>query len=138
MQRAIQNVNLKEQFTVAVLTETIRQNKAKHLKELAEAKVEYAKKKVELAENIVKATAKFKKTLDVEDFNALQNAVYRYQSLHEPVDASAQYDKMLDIFAALSTGTVELGWADANVIINDEYEWAIAAKTANAFYSNIR
>ena len=66
----------------------------------------------------------------------LWNAYEEYDGLIRPVDASKTYDTYISLLSNSTSDNVELSIQDANAIINDEWDWAIAAKTTNAFYSS--
>ena len=68
--------------------------------------------------------------------NALNKAYHDFCTLKEPVNASATYDTYISLFGATASDTITLSIQDANAIIHDEWDWAVAAKTTNSSYSS--
>lgn len=70
------------------------------------------------------------------DMIKVTDAYTKIRGIVEPIDASKVYKQYIDLLGASSDDTIELTIQDANAIINDEWDWAVKAKTTNSFYSS--
>ena len=135
MKQAVHNLGIRDKYHVASLIQTLKTNQQKHVQEYEVAIVEYEKRRKELIVNLGKVTKAFVKSPTLTNHQEVGRAMQELNYLTKPVNESAQYDAIIAVFRSLAVGEIELDWKDANTIINDSYDWAIAAKTTNAFYA---
>jgi hypothetical protein len=120
-------LNIKTTYSVPTLIAYLKTNKEEHIKEYAEAKEAYDKKKRELLSDLQDATH----TKGPEGIKEAYNA---YERLVSPVDATKMYDEYIALIGASDSNSIELDSEDASAIINDQWEWAVSAKFTNSAY----
>jgi len=104
------------------LIEKIKENKEIHVKEYEEAVVAY---KEEALKQLAVQTSKVK-----------EGALDAKLELVTPVNNSDNYDKIVEMFTWEVENEVELSQDEFNEYVQDETEFAVAAKYSNTFYSS--
>ena len=104
------------------LIEKIKENKENHIKEFKKAVVAYKEEAL--------------KQLTVQTSRAKEGALDIKLELVTPVDNSENYDKIVEMFTWEVEEEVELSQNEFNEYVQDETEFAMAAKYSNTFYSN--
>ena len=110
------------QITVdkAKLIEKIKENKAKHIQEYEEAVIAYKKKADELLNKAALDLAAGKMDIRI--------------NLVTPVNESAEYDKLVDMFTWEVEEKVVLSQGEFNEYVFDETPFAVQAKMLNSSY----
>lgn len=132
------SLNFKGKFPVKILIEALKKNKVLHEKEYAESIEVYYKKMETALLNLhevsfgLASSAREKK--DLTYYNDLQIALRAVSSLVKPVDCKKLYDEYIKMFKDMAEPNVELTVQEYNSIVNDEWDWAINAKTVNSTY----
>lgn len=104
------------------LIQQILANKEQHIKEFEEAVIGY---KVEAL-----------KQLEAQTKRVEEGAVDAELDLVTPVNNAENYDKIVEMFQWEVEKEVELSQNEFNEYVQDETEFAMAAKYSNSFYSN--
>lgn len=130
-----QQLNIQAEYETSFLVECLKKNKAEHVKEYGLALKNYHKIRSERANVLIMNAEK----IALDPANPMNSCFKSYNdltSLTEPVDASKMYDEYIALLAASTSKTVKMEVSDANAIINDQWEWARAAKFSNSFYTS--
>ena len=123
-------------YSVAFLISQLEINKAKHIEEYKQALVVYEQDRLSLLKEIQKE-AKVLTTVDTKDNrDRLYRLNHSFYNLKLPVNAEKTYDTYIGLLKNTVSENVNLGISDANAIINDEWDWAVSAKTTNYSYSS--
>ena len=101
--------------------------KALHVKEYSDAVDVFRE---DVAEKI-KLLAKKAKTADFKKFDVAHNL-----GLVTPVDCTKGYDGIISVLSSSKDDEISLSLSEANMIFNNDWDWAQAASTSNAFYSS--
>lgn len=105
------------------LVKHLRTNKEEHLKEYSEAVEKYFE---QLCENLEELR------LDAESGIKREDG-YRIQLQH-PQDASANYDKYINMLEMTEDDIIEIGVDEYEKFVEDNWEWVIGAKLLNSSY----
>ena len=127
-------LNVISNYSVKFLIEQLEKNKKAHIEDHAKAVSVWKKDIDNLLKKIVKEAKK-----EIGKYNnkkELTDVYEEYFSLCEPVNAEKTYDTYISLLNNTTSEHISLSIQDANAIINDEWDWAIAAKTTNASYSS--
>ena len=100
----------------------IKENKEIHIKEFEEAVVAYKEEAL--------------KQLTVQTSRAKEGALDVELDLVTPVNNQENYDKILEMFKWDVRDEVELSQNEFLEYVQDENDFAVAAKVSNTFYSN--
>ena len=104
------------------LIQQIKENKERHIKEFDVAVIAY---KDEALRQLTNLTTRVK-----------EGAVDAELDLVTPVNNAENYDKIVEMFQWEVEKEVELSQNEFNDYVQDETEFAMAAKYSNSFYSN--
>lgn len=104
------------------LIKQIKENKETHIKEFNEAIIAYKEEAL--------------KQLTTELSRVKEGAVDAKLELVTPVNNAENYDKILQMFEWDVREEVELDQNEFNEYVQDETEFAVAAKYSNTFYSS--
>lgn len=126
--------SIETNFDTTFLTKALKEHLRQHIEDYEKAMAVFKTDQVKRAQELKKVASKF------INGEATSNDVYRaftaFNGLTEPADAKKLYNQYINMFTASADETIKLSMSDANAIVNDEWEWAIAAKTTNASYSS--
>lgn len=124
--------NIKAQYNPKGLAHALQENKKKHIAEYASALEVYGR-------DLDKAWTEFQKVVKrasrTKDTAALQSPYFALVGLIKPVNLKEKYDHYIAIFESIQDTEVEMTLDQANAIINDEWDWAVSAKSINSTYS---
>jgi hypothetical protein len=122
-------LDFKAPFDKIVLIRALQDNKWAHVSDFNRAREVYFR---DLCERLKVLAADAEAAI----FRADSYAVDHYGKLKPPVDASKLYDQYIDLLEKCVSETIELSPSDYNAIVNDEWEFAKAAKQVNSMYSS--
>ena len=105
------------------LIETIKKNKQLHIKEYKQAVIAFKKE-------ALKQIAKLEKAVKAGNTEGIR------LDLTTPQYRASDYDKLVLMFTWDLEKEVELSQGEFNQYIHDEFDFAIAAKMSNTYYSN--
>ena len=105
------------------LIETIKKNKQLHIKEYKQAVIAFKKE-------ALKQIAKLEKAVKAGNTEGIR------LDLTTPQYRARDYDKLVLMFTWDLEKEVELSQGEFNQYIHDEFDFAIAAKMSNTYYSN--
>ena len=100
----------------------ILENKEQHIKEYGEAVIAYKEEAL--------------KQLTVQTSRVKEGALDAELDLVTPVNNADNYDKIVEMFQWEVEKVVELSQNEFNEYVQDETEFAVAAKYSNTFYSS--
>lgn len=119
------DVNIEVSVKISDLIECLRDNKKKHLAEYEVARTEYfAALKRKLRD--------LSKSLKNEEFRKDNYNV----NLNPPVNASDMYEQYIKMLSMSQETEMKISTHEYQCFVEDNWSWAIAAKTSNAFYSS--
>jgi len=101
----------------------ILENKKQHIKEYNDAVVAYKEEAL--------------KQLTVQTSRAREGSLDIQLDLVTPVNNADNYDKIVEMFQWEVETVVELSQNEFNEYVQDETEFAVAAKFSNTYYSNV-
>ena len=130
-------IDLKVKYSTKFLVEKLTEHLYNHVKDYKKAMKLYeddmkdALQKLgsEAMIQMVSPDANF----DLSKTRSLYNEVF---AVKKPIDASNAYKQYIELLKMNVTDFLELDIADANSIINDEWDWAINAKLTNSAYTS--
>lgn len=126
---------IKANYRPGDLANYLKANRDKHVQDYHVAIEVYDADVTKAFDDATKAVKNAGKTRDV-------NSVYQaYNTLSQivnkkPVNMEKKYDQYIRLFITTPSEIVVLNLNEANAIINDEWDWATAAKTVNNSYSS--
>lgn len=119
--------SVRTQYRKDDIVNILKQNLANHKVEYVEAVKQYD------IERIKRAAAVY------DDLLAKKNPEIAFNfGLRPPENIASQYESLINVISMSSDEFISLNVNEANQIFNDEWDWALAAKTTNATYSNAR
>lgn len=134
MENLGRTLDISSGYYVSLLVASLEANKAAHIEDYKKA-VEVYNRDVQTKLKLIAKMAR--KTITNPEMQKNLIKVYGdYCRLSMPVNASKTYDTYISLMSQTSSDTVVLSIQDANAIINDEWDWAIAAKNTNSSYSS--
>ena len=122
-------LDIETSFKRSFLINKLAYHREVHVEELKKAMKVYEADRNLYAEKIASVAHSYK-------FDEIEQWYLRLKQLAKPVDATQGYDQYISILQAATDAEIKLSVSDANAIINDSWDWAVAAKTTNAFYSS--
>lgn len=132
------------EYSISLLISYLKTNKEKHIKEYAIAKEQYDIETMKLREKFKKFAKKVPKDLnDGDAFDAYINSLtvinVDLRNRRAPVNAEYMYDSYIRNFQTISpdVSSIKLTMEQADALINDQWDWAVSAKTSNAHYLSI-
>lgn len=122
------NMQIRTKVRIIDLVTCLKENKANHEDEYKLAVEEYYRQlQARLSELLASAQSKM-------DVNYVFN-------MTKPVLRSKDYDKFISqLVSAMDAGQteLELSTSEYNCFVNDEWDWAVAAKSINSTYASAR
>ncbi len=119
-------INIKTTTDRHQLLNALKKNREIHQHEYKEAVKGYWEKVQELSAKIHNRASKMDGT-----FHPKVNELAR---LSIPVDNTKKYDNLIKQLEMSKDSTLELDSTQFNCIVNDEWDWAVSAKTLNSSY----
>jgi hypothetical protein len=117
--------DVKARYQTDVLIRALTHYKEEHVKEYKLALDAY---RLAIRKKIKELNKQFKnKFTNIQDFKLEWN-------LYAPVNVESAYDKLIVNFKNMNSDAVDLDMTQANCILNNDWDWAHAAKTSNSFY----
>ena len=110
---------------VTKLVEALKTHKAEHIVEYKEAKANFEIKYVEAAKSALKDAKAGKFT----------GVAYGF-GLVIPGNVTEEYEDLIVTFESISSPTIRLDVQQLNTILNNSWDWVVAAKANNSFYSS--
>jgi hypothetical protein len=139
--RAVGMLDVKTKFKTVDIISQLHEHRKNHIKEYENAMEVYREKVLGFTQLLIGAATNFsievKEGKDI-DYNEVSKKWFNLTQLKVPVDSREMYDQLITLFASSDEETIEMSLQDANSIINDEWDWAISAKTINSTYSSSR
>ena len=134
-------IDLKVKYSTKFLIDKLEEHAYNHILDYAKAKRVYEDDMKDALEKLGGKAMSLATALAVApdsniELGEIRNAYNKLFSIVKPVDASEAYTQYIDLLRMNVTDFLELDISDANSIINDEWDWAVSAKTTNAFYSS--
>jgi phosphoribosyl-dephospho-CoA transferase len=120
LHRGSRTINVKK----AELIAKINENKANHI-------VEYNKAVIAYKEEALKQLAELTKKVEEGKLGVTLDLV-------TPIDNSANYDKIIEMFNWEVNEIVELKQDEFIEYVQDETDFAVSAKYSNTFYASVR
>jgi hypothetical protein len=119
------SVEIEIEVKVSDLINALKINRDKHVEEYAEAVKNYMS---ELTTRLKVLTKSVKNNEFRSD---------RYQiTLAPPVDAKKMYDQYINMLSMSQKDTMNISTHEYQCFVEDEWDWAKAAKVTNSFYSS--
>ena len=126
-------LNIKTQYDRLKLINALIANRDKHIEDYKAAVIVYKEDQKKLIEEMVVVSTAAVETVTTDK---IYRVYAKLVQLTEPVDATKLYEQYIGLFTAAVAENIELTMSEANSIINDEWAWAVAAKTSNSLYSS--
>jgi hypothetical protein len=123
------SLDFKAAFSKTALIAALKANKEAHCQDFDRAREVYF---VDLRQRLSDLTDSAHDAIFRED----SYSVDYYGKLKPPVNASKLYDQYIALLDRCVSETIELSPSDYNAIVNDEWDWAKAAKATNSTYSS--
>jgi len=121
-------LDFKAPFSKKALLEALRRNKETFMKDYADACDVYFV-------DLQKALKELQDDAAGRKFRADEYRLDTYGKMKPPINATKLYIQYIDMLELAQSDTIELSPSDYNAIINDEWDWAKAAKLVNSTYS---
>jgi len=119
-----QNLSMSVNVRPADLIDALRRNKAAHLEEYARAVKVYL---ADLRTKFAELTERAEEADLTVDYNV---------HLIKPVDNTKLYDKYIGMFTLATDDVIEINTEDYGCVVDDNWDWAVAGKASNMFYSS--
>ena len=137
MQNLGRTLDVKSDYAVSFLIEQLKFNKKVHLEDYEKAVKVYnddLNKALQVVENAIAKINEHGHKQEHRD--NLYRKLNEYNNIKSPVNAAKTYDTYISLLNKTTSANIILSIQDANAIINDEWDWAIQAKTTNSSYSS--
>jgi hypothetical protein len=127
--------NIKVEYTPLTLINALEANKRAHVLEYGKAVEVYESDLAAAFNEAVRLASEARATKSVEPLYAATAGINK---LTKPVNNEKLYDQYITMFKNTASKIVVLSLTEANAIVNDEWDWAVAAKVLNSGYSSRR
>ena len=122
---SLAHMHIKTDYPVQTLINALVKNKAAHEEHYQKAVSGYNQK---VKEDILQKKQQLDNWKENESLSV-------YVNWNPPVSLAHEYDKLITIFSAMPSQTVELSLQDVNYVLNDSWEWASTGNSALNVYA---